>query len=382
MGETWKIRDKVQEYCVGKGLDLGCGDEKVHSDATGVDIRQTQAVDMILDIAQKLPFPDDEFDYVFSSHALEHLDGDLNRVVAEWVRVIREGGFLVLYLPHKDYYKEANPEHRHSFCEDDIISLLRDTTNLTVRDHGLDIGLGRYSFWVVAEKIEMPEKEMLAKKENLLIERGYQEQDFTEEYWTYKHEVLGARINKDASPVVRYLQDLFEKFGIFGPVLEIGAGAGNLVYGLRCAGIESEGCEFSSSGRRLALERFNVVLSECDLRNGLPYNEDQFNWSICLGVLSMIPDRYLDGAIREILRVTRFGVLVNVQTIISEDPENSINPHHILSLSSIEYWNLFHSCGAYDLSSIQPPQKMKYGIGVIDEFAGLFSKRSAQEIVK
>ena len=196
MGETWKIKDKIIQYCTGKGLDLGCGDEKIALDAVGVDIRQTQAVDMILDISGKLPYEDDVFDYVFSSHALEHLDGDLVSVLREWSRVIHAGGFLVLYLPHRDYYKEANPEHRRSFCEDDIISLLRDVGNLTVRDYGLDTGPGRYSFWVVAEKIEMSEKEVLAQKKNLSIEKGYEEQDFTEKYWIYRHECSEARIDK------------------------------------------------------------------------------------------------------------------------------------------------------------------------------------------
>ena len=44
--------------------------------------------------------------------------------------------------------------------------------NLTVRDYGLDTGPGRYSFWVVAEKIEMLEKEALAQKKNLPIGKG------------------------------------------------------------------------------------------------------------------------------------------------------------------------------------------------------------------
>jgi len=152
MGETWKIRDKVIQYCVGKGLDLGCGDEKICSDAIGVDIRQTQAVDMIFDIAKRLPFRNEEFNYVFSSHALEHLDGEISDTLKDWVRIIKPGGFLILYLPHRDYYKEPNQEHKRELCENDIFPVLASLNNLEVIDSGLDIGDERYSFWMVTKK--------------------------------------------------------------------------------------------------------------------------------------------------------------------------------------------------------------------------------------
>ena len=178
------------------------------------------------------------------------------------------------------------------------------------------------------------------------------------------------------------MRDIFDETGVGGSVLDIGTGAGNIVRALRDADIQAEGCEFSSSGRKLAMERFGVVLSPCNLRQQLPYEDDQFNWGICVGVLSMIPISYMANAISEILRVIRFGVLVNVQTMVSQGPVDFINPHHLSSLSCVGYWDLFHSCGAYDWTSIKPPQKKRYGIGVLSEFAGLFSKRKISDLLQ
>jgi SAM-dependent methyltransferase len=38
-------------------------------------------------------------DYVFSSHCLEHIE-DWRPALAEWVRKVRPGGVVFLYLPH------------------------------------------------------------------------------------------------------------------------------------------------------------------------------------------------------------------------------------------------------------------------------------------
>lgn len=44
---------------------------------------------------------DSEYDFVLSSHCIEHLANPL-RGLGEWVRVLRVGGLLVLVVPHKD----------------------------------------------------------------------------------------------------------------------------------------------------------------------------------------------------------------------------------------------------------------------------------------
>lgn len=68
--------------------------------------------------------PDASCDAVFSSHLLEHIE-DTEGALAEWWRVIKPGGHLCLYLPHRELYPNvgeegANPDHKHDFVPGDV----------------------------------------------------------------------------------------------------------------------------------------------------------------------------------------------------------------------------------------------------------------------
>jgi ADP-heptose:LPS heptosyltransferase len=78
-------------------------------------------------------FADGGVDAVFSSHLLEHIE-DHAAALAEWWRVIRPGGYLILYLPHKEHYPNigqegANPDHKHDFMPGDIIQVMVGVTS-------------------------------------------------------------------------------------------------------------------------------------------------------------------------------------------------------------------------------------------------------------
>ena len=80
------------------GIDIGCGDRK-RPEFIGVDVRKTKAVDVIAD-ARKLPFRDSCFDYVYSSHLIEHFSHrEVKNVLIEWVRVLRKGGTIEIRCP-------------------------------------------------------------------------------------------------------------------------------------------------------------------------------------------------------------------------------------------------------------------------------------------
>lgn len=79
--------------------EIGCGDQKVMEDSIGIDIRKTKEVDIIAD-ARKLPFKDNCFDHVYSSHVIEHFSHrEVKEVLREWVRVLKEGGVFELRCP-------------------------------------------------------------------------------------------------------------------------------------------------------------------------------------------------------------------------------------------------------------------------------------------
>lgn len=127
-GEVAKIRWEVIQYTQGTGLDLGCGDWKLWSSSIGVG-RGGSAVNLAGDVSKRLIIDSDSMDYVFSSHTLEDIE-DTDKALAEWWRVLKVGGHLVVYLPHKAFYpnrgqRGANPAHKHDFEPEDIVKAMQ-----------------------------------------------------------------------------------------------------------------------------------------------------------------------------------------------------------------------------------------------------------------
>jgi ADP-heptose:LPS heptosyltransferase/predicted SAM-dependent methyltransferase len=129
-GEVAKIRWEVLGWCQGAGLDIGCGAWKVFRHAIGVDRGAGHAGNLDGDVSRLPLIADGCMDYVFSSHCLEDLE-DTRAVLAEWWRVLKVGGHLVLYLPHAELYprrgtKGANKDHKHDFLPEDIVKAMQE----------------------------------------------------------------------------------------------------------------------------------------------------------------------------------------------------------------------------------------------------------------
>jgi ADP-heptose:LPS heptosyltransferase/predicted SAM-dependent methyltransferase len=163
--EAAKVRFDVLPYTMGSLLDIGCGPSKLWPHAIGVDSLREQALfgipmkpDLVVPDATRMPiFGDDAFDAVFSSHTLEHID-DTKAALAEWWRLVRPGGHLVLYLPHRDLYPNvgqpgANPDHRHDFVPDDIVDAMEEVApDWTLLENQTRDGGREYSFLLVFRK--------------------------------------------------------------------------------------------------------------------------------------------------------------------------------------------------------------------------------------
>ena len=123
IGETAKAKARREregffaKYCQGKGLDIGYGGDPVVSNVRGWDFEHGDA--------QLLRGLDDEsYDFVYTSHLVEHLP-DVELAIKNWWRVLKPGGFLLLYLPHRDLYEKKttlpsrfNFDHLHFFLLD------------------------------------------------------------------------------------------------------------------------------------------------------------------------------------------------------------------------------------------------------------------------
>jgi SAM-dependent methyltransferase len=99
-----KVKAEILKFCVGYGADLGCGCSCIEG-ANGFDLP-------VYDVSQCDYWEDGKWDYVFSSHCLEHI-ADWQTALSEWMRVVNVGGYLILYLPCKGYYPpQDNAEHK------------------------------------------------------------------------------------------------------------------------------------------------------------------------------------------------------------------------------------------------------------------------------
>jgi hypothetical protein len=81
-------------------LDLGCGKNK-QSGFFGVDSRQFDGVDKVLDLTKPWPWGDDSVDEVHSSHFVEHLDAEeRTRFFNELYRVLKKDAKATIITPH------------------------------------------------------------------------------------------------------------------------------------------------------------------------------------------------------------------------------------------------------------------------------------------
>ena len=120
VGETAKAHDRreregfFEKYCRGVGIDIGYGADLIVPGCSGWDFQNGDA-QYLAGIA------DESFDFVYSSHCLEHMYA-VRIALQNWFRVVRKGGYLLLAIPHRDLYEKKsqlpsrwNGDHKHMF---------------------------------------------------------------------------------------------------------------------------------------------------------------------------------------------------------------------------------------------------------------------------
>jgi len=115
MGETSKAKERrtkegwFEKYAPAgaKGIDIGCQEDPIHEGYRKWDLILGDS-----DATEMLGIPDNEYDIVYSSHILEHLDDPVTGV-KNWYRIVAPGGNLVILVPHKLLYerKEKPPSN-------------------------------------------------------------------------------------------------------------------------------------------------------------------------------------------------------------------------------------------------------------------------------
>lgn len=112
----------LSRYFVGHGIDLG-GKPDPLAQYAGIFPRMASVRTWDLEDgdAQRLAgVADASFDFVHASHCLEHMR-DVDEALANWTRVLRPGGHLVVTVPDEDLYEQGawpsrrNPDHKWTF---------------------------------------------------------------------------------------------------------------------------------------------------------------------------------------------------------------------------------------------------------------------------
>lgn len=95
-------------YFVGDGIDIGCGQDTIGRYSEFYPLMKTvKTWDLPDGDGQYLEGVEAEsFDFVHSSHSLEHMQ-DPKIAMNSWLRVLKPGGYMVLLLPDEDMFEQG-----------------------------------------------------------------------------------------------------------------------------------------------------------------------------------------------------------------------------------------------------------------------------------
>jgi len=147
---------EIHAYLEGHGIDIGCGPDPVLPTVDRFDLEHGDA-GVITRFVQK------RYDFVFSSHCLEHL-ADPKGAILEWFELVKPGGHLIVIVPDEDLYEQGsfpsvfNPDHKWTFTlakehswsarSINVLELVKnlekvggELTSAVIHDHGLDRSL-------------------------------------------------------------------------------------------------------------------------------------------------------------------------------------------------------------------------------------------------
>lgn len=109
-------------YFIGTGIDIGCGPDPISQYSEQFPLMEScRSWDMPDGDAQYLEsVADNTFDFVHSSHCLEHMV-DPKTAMTHWLRVLKPNGHLVITIPEEDLYEQGifpstnNDDHKWTF---------------------------------------------------------------------------------------------------------------------------------------------------------------------------------------------------------------------------------------------------------------------------
>jgi SAM-dependent methyltransferase len=117
MNETTKAKPywgaSEKEATRGQGIDIGCGPDPVTPGARRFDLEHGDANVVSQHVKE-------QFDFVYSSHCLEHMHRP-KATILDWWKLVKPGGHLFILVPDEDLYEQGvfpsrfNDDHKATF---------------------------------------------------------------------------------------------------------------------------------------------------------------------------------------------------------------------------------------------------------------------------
>lgn len=105
-----RLRDSrfITRYFVGDGIDIGAGNDSLEQYQSFFPLmKSVRSWDLPDGDAQLMAsVPDASFDFVNSSHCLEHMR-DPVETMRNWARILKPNGHMVILVPDEDLYEQG-----------------------------------------------------------------------------------------------------------------------------------------------------------------------------------------------------------------------------------------------------------------------------------
>lgn len=109
----YRKQKNYDAFFTGKGIDIGCGGD-ILSEKVFENVVQIDPYDLAQGDANYCSnIGDNAYDFVYSSHCLEHMN-DPYVTFNNWLRICKPNGYMIHAVPHELFYEKCNWPSRYN----------------------------------------------------------------------------------------------------------------------------------------------------------------------------------------------------------------------------------------------------------------------------
>lgn len=117
---------ELESYMGDNNLHLGCGN-KILDNFINVDYYNNKYANKLVNLNEKLPYPSESIDLIYSDNVFEHIQNFL-QLMQKCNRVLKPGGALIIKVPYfKSKHAYVDPTHINFFTIQSMDYYIKDT---------------------------------------------------------------------------------------------------------------------------------------------------------------------------------------------------------------------------------------------------------------